>query len=323
MLDPLAESRRAVSAVLASLDLDAQSCTFLARGAISEVWKAETTMGPVAIRLGKPSVDEIPRFAADATVRRLLLESGGHVTRPIALGVIAGREGDTPWSVDALAVGKALERGHLPESVSRELGAFLRRMHALSFRGYGLLKNRPGPLFGSASNPGSGLVTRLVAPWPYGGIPLSAHAITRVAPALVPHMLPLEGEVRAVVELGQHAVSHTDLHRGQLLVQGSHLATVLDFGDAAVMPRAWDMASFALFHGWARLASLLQGYEAEEEAGRVLRREAELLAVPLALHHVSRAEERMQPGRIPPALHMLRGALRGVAPTWRPERLLT
>jgi hypothetical protein len=212
-----------------------------------------------------------------------------------------------------------LERSQLPESVSRELGAFLRRMHTLSFKGYGLLKDSPGPLLGSTGNPGSGLLTRLVAPWPYGGIPLSAHAIARAAPALVPYVLPLEGQIRAVVELRQHAVSHTDLHSGQLLVQGSHLATVLDFGDAAVMPRAWDMASFALFHGWTRLASLLQGYEAEEEARCVLQREAELLAVPLALHHVSRAEERMQPGRIPLALHLLRGALKVSLPLGAPS----
>jgi len=94
-------------------------------------------------------------------------------------------------------------------------------------------------------------------------------------------------------------VSHTDLHEQKLLTHAGRLAALLDSGDASVGPAAWDVASFAYFHGWPQATVLLRGPPAWRAAhGR-------------SAHRASRALTRLQSTRTAEAAAFLRAALEG------------
>lgn len=99
------------------------------------------------------------------------------------------------------------------------------------------------------------------------------------------------------------------MHGGQLLIAGGRLAALLDFGDAAIGPPAWDIASFAYFHGWRLAQAVLTGYTRGEELRRGLYEEARTFAVLLALHHASRSVTLQQPQRMDSAISFLRRTL--------------
>lgn len=99
------------------------------------------------------------------------------------------------------------------------------------------------------------------------------------------------------------ALCHTDLHAGQLRWQGGRLQALLDFGDAAVGPPAWDVASVAYFHGWpvARVVAAAASLPCD--------RDAALFGVLLAFHRANRAGEQGRPQRAAQATAFARQCL--------------
>ncbi len=87
----------------------------------------------------------------------------------------------------------------------------------------------------------------------------------------------------------QFSVCHTDLNGAHVLVDDDgRLASVIDFGDAAIVPPAFDIASFAFFFGWDRVDSLLDGYTTNGVFKDIRRTEAHQLAVVLALQKIEK-----------------------------------
>jgi aminoglycoside phosphotransferase (APT) family kinase protein len=308
----------AVEAIIAHLGMEVTALDFLVQGATSRVWRAETPDGPVVIRLGDPLPGKTAGFGADAGARRRILQAGGRVAEPLAVGRLNGAraEDDTgiAWCIDRYVAGETSERGEIPERVCRDLGELLYRMHELPVVGYGLLQDRQDELVGRASDPASGLLTRLQDPWPLGQTALDEHPIAGVAPDLLEPLMRLRDRLNVAVTAGQPCLNHTDLHERQILIADGRLACLLDFGDATIGPPAWDVASFAYFHGWRPAGVLLEGYTGDTELRRRMLASARDFAVLIALHHASRSVTLRRRQRMQSATAFLRSLLAGEMP---------
>ncbi|WP_189087869.1 aminoglycoside phosphotransferase family protein [Deinococcus ruber] len=259
--------------------------TLLASGASVQVYRA----GDVVIRVAAPRPGEAASFQSDAQIRRRLHAAGQPVSLPLELGALPD---GTFYSLDTYVHGEPC--ADLSEADCRALGRVLSGLHALPCSGYGLLQDRSDVLAGCAISLADGLRSRLNDAWPYGTAPLEQHPLTREDAASWPRLWTLRRELLAL-ETAPAVVCHTDLHAGQLLWTRAHdgtrrLSGLLDFGDAACGPAAWDVASFAYFHGWKRADWLCDGLETAPPA-----REAALMGVLLAFHRARRAYSLSRP----------------------------
>jgi Ser/Thr protein kinase RdoA (MazF antagonist) len=267
---------------------------FLASGATVSVWRVATTRGVFALRVTRADTREGVRMIADATLRSRLHGLGARVARSLEVGEWQGLE----FALDEFVLGEHPE--NLEREVCVQLGETLAKLHALPCSGFGLLENRGDVLRGVERDPRAGVLSRLERPFPL--VPLEENAVVRSTPEFLAQLRALESELLEVVHATPFTVNHSDLHGGQLLVYDAKLTALLDFGDACVGSSAWDIASFAFFHGWDNTAWLLEGYGLDRLAA------AQRFCIVLCLHQLNRAVT--QPKRKPRALERLRDTLK-------------
>lgn len=244
---------------------------FLARGATCEVF----TDGARVMRL---ALDDEARLTMQAQVQRAL----GVPAVPV-LDQGAAPDGRA-WVLEPHLHGDDIPPG--PAGWG-DLGRALATLHARPGTGWGRLMDRPGPLVGEAGTPTEGVRTRLPDVWPLGPTPLTDQALVRADPALLG---PIQGQRDAILTAIREPAGalHTDLHGGQLLWRGGRLLALMDFGDAARGPLAWDLASVAFFHGWAVADHVAGG------AGIRMGAEAAAFGLLLAQHRARRALEEQK-----------------------------
>lgn len=276
-----------VRAALVQAGLPAADTQFLAAGATCRAYGA----GNVVVRLSGPHPGQQIRFKADALLRLKLLEAGVPVARPITHGVLpTGRA----YSVDTFVAGEPVGGASLSPAACRDIGRALAGLHRLPCSGFGLLQDRSDAFMGLADDPVAGLQTRLQDAWPFGLSSLEAHPLVLAAPDLAASLERHQADLQAVIHTDA-VICHTDLHGGQFRLHAGRLSGLLDFGDAAIGPPAWDLASFACFHGWERLDDLLAGYGRRDP---VLIQQAHLFGLLLAFHRASRAVTLDHPTRM-------------------------
>ncbi|WP_019585293.1 phosphotransferase family protein [Deinococcus apachensis] len=272
------------------------SARFLASGATCVAF----TDGRRVVRLAALNGREATRLNVDAAIRTALRSSGVPTPEALEVGLLpSGRA----FTVDTLAGGDG--SGPSPAGWA-DLGGALAVLHALPHRGYGLLEDRADAFQGLASTPASGLRTRLEEAWPFGETDLKAHPLVAAAPDLAGPLAGLEGDLRDVIG-GRTALCHTDLHGEQFRWREGRLAALPDFGDAAIGPPAWDVASLAYFHGWS------VAEEVARAAALPCGREAALFGLLLAFHRASRAVTLRHPARTTEAVAFARGCLARLA----------
>jgi Ser/Thr protein kinase RdoA (MazF antagonist) len=297
----------------------------LGRGMTCVAWAVEAGRQEVAVvveipREGRDSVhqDDPANLAARHAIHLALREADptAPVPEPIACSATVDRDplgGRWSWQVLALATGEELDATRHPEAV-RDLGRLLATLHALPVEGRGLLEDRADAIRGMASTPTDGLLSRWGQQWPYDGRALLAHPVARHAPDLIAPLGELrEPLLRYADPSALVGVCHTDLYGRHALVQGGRLSAVMDFGDAAIVPVAFDFASFAYYfaahRGWDPLHTLLEGYEPRRVMRDVREAETYQLLVVLALQKVRKHTLSGDTSRLPEALDVLRAAL--------------
>lgn len=272
-------------------------------GETSVGWRVDASGGPYCVVVEIPADgrkdryrDEPTNYAARHAVLSALAaldEAAPYIARPVATR--AAFDGPDPaearwdWIVTTWTEGAPATNG-ISDAAAAELGRFLARLHRLPADGYGLLQNVPDAVRGVESHHREGLLSRwLPEIWPFDGRPLIQHPLVRVAPQLVTTVSTLRDLLlRFEQQRTEFALTHSDLYDGHVFVDGDRFTGLIDFGDAAILPPAVDIASFAFYFGWTATDALLEGYTTNNILRDIRRAEAHQLSVALALQKIEK-----------------------------------
>ncbi|RJQ10983.1 MAG: hypothetical protein C4558_03880 [Dehalococcoidia bacterium] len=297
----------------------------LGRGMTCVAWAVKAGRREVAVLVEIPpdGRDALHRDTPANLAARYAIHLALHEADPtapipesVACSATIGRDplgGRWSWQVLALAAGEPLDPGRHPDAV-RDLGRLLALLHALPAEGRGLLDDRADAIHGRTTTPTEGILSRWGQQWPYDGRALLGHPIARHAPDLIGALGDLrEPLLRYANPEVQTGLCHTDLYGPHALVRDGRLAALMDFGDAAIVPVAFDLASFAYYHaahrGWGALHTLLEGYEPRRVIRDVREAETYQLLVVLALQKVRKRTTSGESTLLAEAIDVLRAAL--------------
>lgn len=293
-----------VHRILARLGLAPHHVAFVTKASTSEVWRADSAHGPLAVRLLAPRPGKPDDFIGDVALRRLLAARGLPVARPVSWH---GERPDLPavprWTVDAWIEGEPA--GTLTTARTwHELGRLLDTLHAVPVRCHGRLAVTAGGLSGRRETHAAGVCDRYDEAWPFNDGTLDEHPLTAASPELAARLVRLEQAIRQAAS-GRVAVTHADLNGANIREAEGGLRGLIDFADASVMAPAWDFASLRHFHGAGAVRETLRGYTSDPGAAETLARASRLLSLVVALHHLSRARTLGLPARRTYALECL------------------
>jgi len=314
-MSPELDARR-VQRLLDGLGLAPDDPIFVAHASTCAVWRAGTVAGPIAFRVLAPRPGKPDDLDADIAIRRLLSASGTPVAQPLAdhreRPDLAFAPHRPAWVVDRWIDGEpadaATADAATADAVWRDLGALLATLHALPVDGHGRPIFTCGVLVGRRGDGDAGIRDRFEAPWPFSGRPLAEHPVAAAAPDLAARLARLEPAIRAAAA-ARPAIIHGDLNGANIRHADGRLRGLIDFADATVLAPAWDFASLRHFHGAAAVDRALAGYTSKPAEAAGLADDARLLALTIALHHLSRARTLGLPQRRATALDRLRRGL--------------
>lgn len=289
MLQPSSDWNRAIGDLLRCLDHRVDAVQALRGMSTSRAWRVDTDLGPRVVRVAFPRPGKVPRFAADAEVRRRLVELDNRVARPIAHSgerpdlncLVEGRA----WAVDSYIDGEDGRQKSVDQAAWSDLGGILAKLHRLPVEG----------MEGTAE-------TRFSQAWPLEPSSLAGHPIAAAAPDLLNALAPFEAEILAATT-GPTVILHGDPAAYNLRLRDGRLVGLIDFNDTFVGPPAWDFAWIAAYGSWPTSEATLSGYG---KADARIVRNIRLLAIPTALHSASRAALLDQPPRMARVVDFLR-----------------
>ncbi|MCK9486571.1 MAG: aminoglycoside phosphotransferase family protein [Dehalococcoidia bacterium] len=295
-LDSLADAPTVARIVMAATGETPNDLRIVGRGVTSIGWRVDTDGGAYCVLVAVPREsyqDASPgtdaQFEARSAVLAALHKRDTRCPRPIATDRSPGIPESlaaSRWMVSTWIEGDPASTP-LPDVVARDAGEVTAALHALPARGYGLLVDTAEGIRGREDEPGADLTSRWgVELWPYDGRPLMTHPIVQAAPRLALAAGALREQLLGYAGRTARAVCHTDLNPSHFLVRDGRLAGIIAFGDAAVAPPAFDIASFAFFGGWEKTERFLEGYASNSVLRDLRRAEAYQLAVVLALQKV-------------------------------------
>jgi Ser/Thr protein kinase RdoA (MazF antagonist) len=307
-LGTLADAPAVARILHAATGEDPDELRLVGQGVTTIGWRADTARGSYAVLVERPpeardarARNEPTQYAARQAILEALAERGARSPRPVATArTIESRDpvdGRWDWMVTTWTEGEP-PRDAIADEAARDLGRELALLHGLPVEGFGRLADEADRIRGLAPDREAGILSRWAPEaWPFDGRALLSHPIVGVAPQLVTTIAALRsGLMRFAEEPTQVAVCHTDLNASHLRVVDGRLSGLIDFGDAAIVPPGFDLASFAYYFGWPALERLLEGYTSNSILREIRLAEAHQLAVMLALQKVEKHrgnEERL------------------------------
>jgi aminoglycoside phosphotransferase (APT) family kinase protein len=287
--------------IAARAGISAEMPELISTGATSQAWLVRGGARSYVLRVFHSVRRERPSYELEVGLRRRLRKETRLVPEPVATTADIpwpdGEKGRPDWIIDEFVAGTFAERGEIPAEACRDAGGVLALLHALDCTGFGRPVNDRSVIRGTAADPSSGAQTRFQDPWPFCEMPLSAHPVAAVAPALLTSLEAMGGRALEWASRPGTSVCHTDLHSEQLILSNGRLAALIDFGDAMIGAPAWDIGSFLYFHGERQAKELLAGYTGDAALAERLLTEARDFACVIALHHVSRSFTLNRPQR--------------------------
>ncbi len=271
---------------------------FLDSGSTSNAFLLTTECGDYVLRIANPRGGKSATYEADFAMRKAMSEAGLPVARPIATNQTVGFSTTAIWVLDEYIKGEHTGRGDVPPAVSRQVGELLRFLHDLTASRFGRLETVSNEFVGATDNPIEGMLMRFEQPWPFTHIRLEEHPAVQAIPALRVKLAALRDPLRTFVLESDPVVTHSDLHEGQLLINGDKLTGLLDFNDACLARREWDFGSYLYFHGEDCLSALLDGYTESSREKQYCWEQAKYAAILTALHHGNRGVVLDRPHRI-------------------------
>ncbi|GHD41240.1 hypothetical protein GCM10017083_05420 [Thalassobaculum fulvum] len=268
----------AIAALLAELGLPVRRLDFVAKASTSEVWRADTACGPIAVRIAAPRPGKPADFDAETALRRVLAAAGARVAAPMfdrrARPDLAVADHRPAWVVDRWIDGERADAA-TADAVWHELGVLLAMLHALPVRGHGRLRVEGDGVAGRLDDPGAAAADRFERPWPFDDLPLAGHPLAAAAPDLVPRLQRLEPAIRQAAA-APPAVVHGDLNGANVRHAGGALTGLIDFADATVLTPGWDFALLRHFQGGRIVDRVLAGYTRDPAVADRIARDARL-----------------------------------------------
>jgi aminoglycoside phosphotransferase (APT) family kinase protein len=300
-LGTLADAPAVARIVHAATGEDPDDMRIAGRGVTSIGWRIDARSGPYSVRVEIPPAarlaqhrDSPTNYAARHAVLTALAEQrSARSARPVATA--ATLEGSDPvdgrwdWLVTSWTEGEPTI-GSIADSVATDVGRFLAVLHAIPIEGFGLLEDTADAIRGTEPNRQHGMISSCwPALWPFDGRALIQHPLVHIAPRLVTAISTFRDPLlRFEHEHTEVALCHTDLNAEHIVIDGDRLGGVIDFGDAAIVPPAFDIASFACSFGWPSTEALLEGYTSNSVLRDIRRAEAQQLSIALALRKTER-----------------------------------
>lgn len=299
-LGTMADAPTVARIVHAATGEDPDDLRIVGQGQTSVGWRVDMRGGPYSVLVEIPAEARQERYRDEPTIyaaRHAILEglTAAEVPSPRSIATRATHAGADPtdgrfdWMVTEWTPGEPAGET-IPEAAATDLGRFLATLHGLPVEGYGRLEDRADELRGTESDHRAGILSRWWPElWPFDGRPLTTHPVLHAAPMLLSTIAALRDSLTRYEEpRTQFALSHTDLNGNHLFVEDGRLTGVIDFGDAAIVPPAFDIASFAFFFGWDRTEAVLDGYTTNGVFRDIRRAEAQQLSVVLALQKIEK-----------------------------------
>lgn len=293
--------------VLARLNETPVQATFLAKGATCNVWKLRSTEQTYALRIIE-SKERVLDGEADAYIRASVLERGGRVVIPLLNSESTGHTlNGKRWCLEHFAKGSHPIRGALTKRVSVQLGETLAALHQIPVRNCG----RPCSInedvvVGEKIDPFEGVMQRFENPLPETWEESFRHPILATLPDLRGGILDCLREVSHRVRDQQYVLCHGDLHERQLICERDDLVALIDFGDATVLDRHWDLGSALYFHGEQVFSALFASYLSNSDGSQSCSKLAVSFSVAIAMHHASRSRLLDKQHRFAVATHHIR-----------------
>lgn len=299
-LGTMADAPTVARIVHAATGADPDDLRIVGQGQTSVGWRADAPGGPYCVLVEIPPEARHERYRDEPTIyaaRHAILEglTAAGVPAPRSIAARATYDGNDPtdgrfdWQVTEWTPGEPLT-DTIPDAAATDLGRFLATLHGLPVEGYGRLADRADELRGTEAERNAGILSRWWPElWPFDGRPLVNHPVLRAAPMLLSTVAALRDSLTRYEEpRTQFALTHTDLNGNHLFVEDGRLTGVIDFGDAAIVPPAFDIASFAFYFGWDSTERLLDGYTTNGVFRDIRRAEAQQLSVVLALQKIAK-----------------------------------
>ena len=304
-LDALPDATSVARIVRAATGLDARDMQITGKGWTRLCWRVETDEEPLAVVVAIPEPSDgsdwgEARLESEFAILSRLSPLDDRVPRPFATNRSNDVQGLAPtevdWLVTTYAPGTLLANADpadvpAPEVLGHEVGTLLAKLHALPVSGFGMLDQQPEVLrerlHGTAPDRLSAMLSRWPVIWPFDGSALISHPITRSAPQFLEPLGALREPLLRFAEVGESVITHDNLNAANITVEGGHLASVIDFGDAFVGPPSLDFSRLAVRHGWVAARSAVESYESNTIMREVRLAEAHQLAVAEALARIA------------------------------------
>jgi len=300
----------AVEPILAQLDDRPRDAKFLAKGATCSVWQVVSSNRVYALRI----IDQPERVLdgnLDAFIRGAVRGNGGRVSASLLNSEGTGQAiNGQRWCLDEFAKGTHPLRGELSNRICRQLGRTLAAVHQIPTRKYGQpFSIDNGAIIGRKSQPFEGVALRFENPLPETWSDDYLHPVFSAIPELKDAVLARLQDVSERVQRGRSVLCHSDLHEGQLICVNDTLTALIDFGDATIMDRYWDLGSALYFHGKENFSTIFEAYSEISLAGQNCARLAASFSIAIAMHHASRSRLPGKGHRMDRAIRWLRQAI--------------
>jgi len=290
--------------------------SILGQGASSFAWLAKGTVDSFVVRAMTPHSPKPVTYGVELSILRTLNPQGLLVPAPIATSeppdAFHVDEVAFPWAITRAVFGNPIHDGSLGTEAAQQLGKLLRALHDLPCTGYGWLRQKDGKWFAERDTALDGARQRWAENplWPLDSSTLESHVVAQLAPDMVEPLQKLESRLIAAASQGEGVISHTDLHRNHLYVQGEFLTGVIDFGDVAILPAGWEFAILAHYYGWASTREILNAYSEDSSKRETIMEQAKVLAVIVGLYRLNRAVQwNMSESRLEEGVTFLREAV--------------
>lgn len=300
------------TSILLLLDEKMVESYFLSKGSTSSIWMVKSNLNTYALRI----IDTDERVISgtiDCFIRSEISARGGKTASPILHSEMSDSiSSKKRWSLDEYVAGVHPEPGILPLDICREFGTTLAALHDIPVSQCGRpVQINNSVILGEKLNSLDGVMQRFENPMPETWKPGFDHPVIVLKPNMASNIFAILKDVADIVKERNHVLCHSDLHARQILCADDQLNALIDFGDATILDRNWDLGSALYFHGLDNFRDIHNSYIEHSDISNHGLDIVRFFSVAVAMHHASRSRLPGKGHRLDRAVSHIMGILGG------------